>query len=439
VSTKRFDVVIVGAGAAGLAALRDLDRAGKNVLCLEARDRIGGRIYTVHDSMSPIPIELGAEFVHGLPPEIVDITESAPLVLYKCTENAIHVRNGKIVKSEDAWLQVDDVMRGIEAAVEQGHEETFSAFLARSNYSNEAKELATSYVEGFNAARAEVIGIASLAKDQEAADEIDGDRAFRLMGGYDAVPRWMIQGIEDLGTKLKFNSEVRAIRWKRGSAAIEFASGVSGAVQTVEARQVVITVPLGVLQAEPGAPGTIRFDPEPVDVLAAARRLQFGHVVRLILRFQEAFWEENEDFAEVGFLLSNEKHFPTWWTPLPVRARSITGWSSGPHCDELLGLPQSEIVRRAICDLARILSTKKEKLAAGLAVAYLHDWHADALARGVYSYVPAHAANAREKLAQPVGETLYFTGEATELNGHSATVHGAIASGRRTAKQILQG
>ena len=65
-------------------------------------------------------------------------------------------------------------------------------------------------------------------------------------------------------------------------------------------------------------------------------------------------------------------------------------------------------------------------------------WHADPFAKGAYSYVPAHAMNAREALAEPLKQTLYFAGEATETNGHSATVHGAIASGRRAAQQILK-
>ncbi len=431
--SELLDVVIVGAGAAGLSALRDLDRAGQRVLCLEARNRIGGRIETVHDPRSPIPIELGAEFVHGKPREILEVVEAAPLTLYKCHEHAIHVRNGKRVKNEDAWLQVDEVMQEMEAAVDAGREETFTEFLQRSTYAKDAKELATSYVEGFNAARSEIIGIASLVKDQKAADEIDGDDAFRLMNGYDAVLHWMTQGISDLDSKLKLNSVVRAIRWEPGHAQVEFESALTGAVQIVAARRVIVTVPLGVLQAE-----TIHFDPQPDDILHAATRLQFGQVVRVILRFKTAVWEADGDFADAGFLLSNEKHFPTWWTPLPVRARSITGWSSGPRPDQLLGLPQSEIVRLAIADLARIFSTREAALTDSLEAVYFHDWHADPFAKGAYSYVPAHAMNAREALAEPLKQTLYFAGEATETNGHSATVHGAIASGRRAAQQILK-
>jgi monoamine oxidase len=403
------------------------------VLCLEARQRIGGRIDTIHDPRSPIPIELGAEFVHGKPAEILDIAESAPLTFYKCTEHAVHIRNGKPLKNEDAWLQVDKVMKGLESAVESGREETFAEFLRHSNYPAEAKQLATSFVEGFNAARGEVISIASLVKDQKAADEIDGDAAFRLMDGYDAVPRWMTQGTQDLDEKLSLNSEVKSIHWREGHARVKFQSTITGAVQTIAATKVIVTAPLGVLQAD-----SIRFEPEPVDILSTAKALRFGEVVRVILRFRRPVWEENEDLAGAGFLLSNEQHFPTWWTPLPVRARSITGWSAGPHADELLGMPKSEIVARALHDLGCIVSIKEAKLNGLLEAVYFHDWHGDAFARGAYSYVPAGAMGARELLAQPVAGTLYFAGEATETNGHSATVHGAIASGRRAALQILQ-
>src|SRR6201996_8913975 len=94
-SAGTFDVVIVGAGAAGLAALRDLDRAGCKVLCLEARDRIGGRVYTVCDPLSRIPVELGAEFIHGRSAEIWDMIHSHGLMAYDVAETAVRVKNGK--------------------------------------------------------------------------------------------------------------------------------------------------------------------------------------------------------------------------------------------------------------------------------------------------------------------------------------------------------
>jgi monoamine oxidase len=224
------------------------------------------------------------------------------------------------------------------------------------------------------------------------------------------------------------NTIVESIEWQPGSAAVHLRSALDSSRETIRSRQVVVTVPLGVLHA-----GAIRFDPEPRETLAAARALAFGQAVRIVLRFENAFWEQNKDLANVGFLLSQEPVFPTWWTPRPVHAPIITGWSAGPKADPLLNEDSKTIIGAALASLERITACKPSRLEA----AYFHDWHADPFAQGAYSYVPAGALPARRRLAEPVENTLYFAGEATDLNGHSATVHGAIASGKRAAHQIL--
>lgn len=436
-SASDFDVVIVGAGAAGLAALEELDRAGCNVRCLEARDRIGGRIFTLRDPLSPVPIELGAEFVHGRAPEIWDIVRSARITAYHCTENAVHVENGKVQQHGDPWEQVGRVMADMQQRAEAS-DETFSSFLEQSKHPDRAKRLAASYVEGFNAARQEVIGIASLAQDARASEEIDGDHSFRILNGYDSLVLHLLSSVNGWQEKVRLNSIVEKINWERGSARIGVRSARTGELQMLGSRRALVTVPLGVLQADLDEPGVIAFEPEPGAALKAARKLQFGHVIRIVLRFREAFWETNPEIASAGFLLSNEKFFPTWWTALPVRAPILTGWSAGPHADDLLGEARSDIIERAVADLARMIKSSPEKLNSLLEATYVHDWHADPFARGAYSYVPAGALDARRTLAEPVERTLYFAGEATELNGHSATVHGAIASGKRAARQILE-
>jgi monoamine oxidase len=91
-----------------------------------------------------------------------------------------------------------------------------------------------------------------------------------------------------------------------------------------------------------------------------------------------------------------------------------------------------------VASLARILSRSEADLNRLVQAAYFHDWQADPFARGAYSYVPAGALPWRAKFAEPVQDTLFFAGEVTEQDGHSATVHGAIASGIRAAKQILE-
>jgi monoamine oxidase len=426
------EVAIIGAGAAGLTALRELDRAGREALCFEARQRIGGRIFTAHDPLSPLPIELGAEFIHGRPPEIWNIINAARLTAYDCGDTAIRLQNGQ-VQDEQAWDTIERVMADLRLAASQGPDRSFSEFLANAVHTEQAKRWATGYVEGFNAARQEIIGIASLAQDATASEEIDGGRAFRLMNGYQAVPLHLLAGVADSTHKLRLNSVVETIVWQPGSASVHIRHALTGVTQTIRCRRVVITVPLGVLQSENG----IHFQPAPGDALQAARRLVVGQVLRVALRFREAFWEENKDISFAGFLLSDEPVFPTWWTPLSVRAPLITGWSAGPHADTLLGQPQAHVVSQAVAALTRITGADPARVANLLEAAYFHDWHADPFARGAYSYAPAHALPARNLLATPVARTLYFAGEATELNGHSATVHGAIASGKRVAQQIL--
>ncbi|MGH9610184.1 MAG: flavin monoamine oxidase family protein, partial [Bryobacteraceae bacterium] len=165
--------------------------------------------------------------------------------------------------------------------------------------------------------------------------------------------------------------------------------------------------------------------------------LAFGQVVRIVLRFREPFWRENPAVADAGFILSNETAFPTWWTSLPIHADVLVGWSAGPRADALLAKTKPEVVAEGIAALARILGQKRERVEALLERAYYHDWHADPFACGAYSYAPAGAFPAREALAQPVEDTLFFAGEAAETLGHSATVHGAILSGRRAARKAM--
>ena len=119
---------------------------------------------------------------------------------------------------------------------------------------------------------------------------------------------------------------------------------------------------------------------------------------------------------------------------MPLKAPVLTGWSAGPKADVLLGLSKPEVAALAMGSLERILGREPAKVVG----AWHHDWHNDPFARGAYSWVPAGALPAREVLAQPLEDTLYFAGEAVDLDGYGGTVHGAIASGQRTARQIVR-
>ena len=404
---------------------------------MEARGRVGGRIYTVHDPLSPLPNELGAEFIHGRPPEIWNLVRSRGLNVYDVTDQAVHIRDGVIQREQDAWEPVNQIMSAMAKAAQHGPDEPFAEFLRRTDYPEDAIELSSNFVEGFNAARKEIIGIASLAKDQAASEQIDGDRSFRFSNGYDSIAFALLNEVSDSRSKLKLNTVVTGVTWRPGAVTIETRSTLTGETATVHAHQLIVTVPLGVLQAKSSSAGAIDWDPLPAKTLESAAALAFGQVYRVVLRFREAFWEDKPGLADAGFLLSNEATFPTWWTPRAVHAPLLTGWSAGPHADAILGRTQEEVVACSLAALARLTQTDATQIRCLLEQASFHDWYSDPFARGAYSYVPAGKLGDRARLAEPVENTLYFAGEATELNGHSATVHGAIASGKRAAAQVI--
>jgi monoamine oxidase len=426
------DVVVVGAGVAGLSATSALKHAGKNVQCLEATNRIGGRILTVRHPLVALPIELGAEFVHGRPPEIWDWIRNSTLTAYEHDARAFHIQEKKIVHIQDVGTIADKVLSGM-AKSSRKHDETFADYLYQSRQSSDAKKWAGIHVEGFNAARKEVISAASLEQDAAAAKEIDGDRAYRIVDGYDSIPDSIRRSIPDHESTVRLNSIVERVKWRRGHVDVQYVFTVDHQKTVVRCRQLIITVPLGVLQAHSDC-GAIQFDPAPERILKAAQRLRFGHVFRITFRFQSAFWEDDERFKRVGFLVSNEKRFFTWWTTRPLITPLLTGWMAGSAAEEFSAGDKSIVVMEALKSLSRILG---RKIPTPQDV-YFHDWRSDPFFRGAYSYAPVHALAARTVLATPVDGTLYFAGEAAETKGHSGSVHGAIASGLRSARLALR-
>ena len=410
-------IIVIGAGAAGLTVARHLTASGRRVLILEARGRLGGRILTVRDPLSPLPIELGAEFIHGTPPQFWQIINSARFPVMEVVGENYHSAAGQLKRMESRAEQFERVYEAMREAPEQ----SFAQFMAQSNFDEATREQITSYVEGFNAAAKEDISTRYVLETEEAGSS---DRFFRMLGGYDELVRWLWHGVDSRLADLRLNTEVRGIRWHPGGVEIETSRGLFSGGRAI------ITLPIGVLAA-----GSVRLDPEPLVLRLACEAMSMGQTVRIVLRFRERIWERDGK-ERMSFLFSDDEFMPTWWTAVPAIAPVITGWSGGPKSRRLIGKSDEEITREAVAALARILGCATEFALDRLEAAHYHDWHSDPWSRGAYCFVRPGGMDVQRWLGQPIEDTLYFAGEAVEATGHCGTVHGAIASGIRVGRTV---
>jgi monoamine oxidase len=442
------DLIILGAGVAGLAAANELAAAGLKILVVEARDRIGGRVFTTHDPATEFPIELGAEFIHGRPPEIWSVLDQNKIAAREFEGETWCVRDGQFRKC-DFFPEVDNVLGKMS---DRGLDESFLDFIGRSYpdrdlnpKQKEAVEWARTYVTGFHAADPARISVHSLLKGTRADEEIEGDRAFRITKGYQALIDVYHRRLSAAGVSLLLSHVAERIVWKQGQ--VEVSSRSSNGLEKRSSPRLLITIALGVLLASPQQTGAIRFAPElPALKQDALRKLAMGKVIRVTLRFRERFWEhlrpphgpQAKTLADLSFLLSHEDWFPTWWTTLPERLPIITGWAPFRCAERLSAQSQEFVADKALSVLAKLLGVPKHELEDLLQGAYFHDWQNDPFARGAYSYVCVGGEGAQQCLTTPVEQTLFFAGEATDSSGHHGTVHGAVASGKRAAQEILK-
>ena len=400
------DVLVIGAGAAGLAAADELARAGRSVLLVEARNRVGGRCLTRHLPALPVPVELGAEFIHGRPRATLDLLKRAGIAAVDSTRTQ-RVALAGVLHSTNIFAQAQRVAR----KELKGGETSFRAFLARQRLPKLTRTLATMMVQGFDAADPARISAREVIEEWSGSGL--GASQPRPWGGYGALMEFLARN-----ANVQLETVVRAVRWSRRSVEVE--GSCRGEPWRAWAPRAVITVPIGVL------PMLGIREKKP-----ALAKLASGPVVRVAMAFREAFWEKPH--PGVAFFHSPEAAFPTFWTPLPMHAPLLTAWAGGPKAQKLTGKRPEALLRHALASVRSVLG-KIEDPSAFL----VHDWQADPFARGGYSYVKVGGTGAREELAAPLEDTLYFAGEATDVE-QSGTVGGALASGVRAAREILEG
>ena len=431
---SRYDVLVLGAGAAGLVAAAELGRGGLRVLVLEARDRVGGRIWSQPQPGLATPVELGAEFVHGeaeLTKELLAAAGSA----------ALEIPPHHWMRSTNGLEPMDDLVPALKRALQatralQGRDRPFDELLRahRRRLPGRLGTFARLVVEGFDAAEPARVSAQSIVEEWTEGGGVDAPQA-RPLGGYALLLEALLESARQCGVRIVLQATVTEVEWSRGR--VTCAAHRLGERFEARARQAVITLPLGVLKLPGGGEGAVRFRPALSEKQRALAQLATGPVVKVMLRFHEAFWEtlQGGRWRDASFFHSPGAAFPTLWTSLPLRAPSLVAWAGGPKAARLGTMPREAVLHEAVRCVAALFPGGR--VSERVVSAQFHDWSADPFARGAYSYVTVGGRSARKRLAAPLRDTLFFAGEATD-DESAATVEGALRSGRRAAREVSE-
>ncbi|MCY7409502.1 MAG: FAD-dependent oxidoreductase [Chitinophagales bacterium] len=425
---KNYNVIIVGAGAAGLMAAHILKRARKKVIVVEARNRIGGRIFTQHSKKNNLFFELGAEFIHGDLPVTFSLLKEAGINSLPTGGKSYNVERGNVL-NENSFQDFEIVMQKL---LELKSDVSIQSFLEK--YFPDEKFYAlrksiTGFVEGYDAADTSKASAFAL-RDEWLND--DSNHNYKIEGGYISLINYLAGK-----TDISLNCAVKEIHWKNKS--VEAISDN----KIFHAEKIIVTVPVKILQLEKPHKNAIEFLPLIHEKIDAAKKIGVGSAIKILLLFDEKFWESSADLkikslqlSEMNFLFSGEL-IPTWWTQYPNKIPLLTGWLAGPKAEKYKDVSDDEILNIAIDSLANIFQIERSLLRKKLIHSIVSNWMAEEFSQSAYAYSTVHSFDARKILNEPIVNTIYFAGEALYEGPAMGTVEAALASGKAAAKKIL--
>ena len=283
----RYDVLVIGAGAAGLIAASELAHAGRSVLVLEARDRIGGRIWTRTEPELEVPLELGAEFIHGRAEVTRALLADSGKAAIPAAGAHWSFKDGRLRPSDGLFENLQRQVR--RSAVLHQQDMSFAAFLQQLSLTPDERRFAQTMAEGFDAVDVERASARALSAEWT-GDMLGDAPQGRPAGGYASVLQALTGALARSSARLQLQSPVQEILWSMDAVCArgkflsrEFEFSASRAI---------ITLPLGVLQLDAAQPGAVRFTPALDGKRPALAALASGAVVKILMQFSSPFWQE---------------------------------------------------------------------------------------------------------------------------------------------------
>ncbi len=422
---KVGSVAIIGAGAAGLQAALDLRARGVEVKVYEAANTWGGRVRSL-TRWADFPVELGAEEVHGVNSILGRYVREAG-ARYVDIEGTDYIFLPPLLRSEEQaatvreFAQAQALFEELEDLDEWGGADQSMFDLVR------GRGMADITLPWLNAVLANEYGT-SLRRIGIKA-RVDAD-ANRVDPGADAL--LADQSMQQV-LQRKFESVLPLVQGNTPIVNVRLAEDGSVELRDRQGRvfnhrRVIVTAPLAVLKAnkinfEPGLPEGIR---------NAIARLGMDPGMKVILKFRRGFWQPNTGS------IYGAGPIPEYWATAVGRGREdryLTAFVHGELAESLIAAGESAGVQRILQDLDTMFGPGKatDNLEAHIWM----DWSAEEWIGGAYSYPSVGSSGVAMAFEQPVRDSLFFAGEHTHNGGYYATVHGAIESGQRVARQVL--
>jgi monoamine oxidase len=427
------DILIIGAGACGLMAAYEISKTGKKVIVVEGQHRIGGRIHTIHDHNFLMPVETGAEFIHGDFPVTTSLLKEAGINYYPLEGKMFHFRNGELYKDSD-FIEQSNILEKRMNELEE--DMTINDFLQKYFPGEKYKDLRDTtrgFVEGYDAADADKASTFAFREEWSGGDM----KQYRIEGGYQKLIDYLESRCKAAGVTIITGTTIKNISWHKNKVEAK-----SESQNVFHASKILITIP-PLLLYETESKASIAFLPAISSKINAAENIGYGNVIKTTIQFNEAFWKSetitkhlHTSLEKLGFLLS-DAFIPTWWTQLPYPLPILTGWLAGPKAKKLHDVEDEVILQEALHSLAFIFQSTAEDLEKKITAWNVTNWFKNPFSMGAYSYATLQSETARNELRQPVEDTIYFAGEALDNKGQSGTVEAALQDGKRAAQKMI--